>query len=115
MGIRSLFTRASRVPSLEADLPGRCWVWYVRPLLQGDSLEGAIVATVAYFDVFAFAPYPGEIHRFLLGRKASRVEVEAALRSSPRLTGVLGSYEGAYFLIGKDHLALRRSRFTKHA
>jgi hypothetical protein len=84
-------------------------------LLEGDSLEGAIAATVAYFDVFAFAPDASEIHRFLLGRRASRRDVESLLMSSPELVGVIGSRDGLYFLRGKDHLSLRRMRFVVHS
>ncbi len=78
----------------------------------GATLEAAILATVAYCDVFAFAPYPGEIHRFLVGRRASRGEVEAALGSSPLLAERLGTRDGLYFLAGKGHLAPRRLRFS---
>jgi hypothetical protein len=83
-------------------------------LLRGDSLEGAILATVAYYDVFAFAPQPREIHRFLVGKRASRREVERALGDG-RLSRELGTRDGCWFLIGKDHLAPRRLRFSKHS
>lgn len=84
-------------------------------LVRGDSLEGAILATIAYFDVFAFAPRAKEIHRYLIGHRASRIEIESALAMSPKLVGILDSHEGSYFLSGKEHLALRRIRFKKHA
>jgi hypothetical protein len=81
-------------------------------LVRGDSLEGAILTTVAYYDVFAFAPQPREIHRFLVGKRASRTEVEHALE---RLRDLLGTRDGCWFLRGKDHLAPRRIRFSKHS
>jgi hypothetical protein len=84
-------------------------------LLFGSSLEGAIVATVAYCDVFAFAPRAREIHRFLIGKKATRAEVERALRESDVLKKYVAEREGCWFLIGKDHLAPRRVRFSKHS
>jgi hypothetical protein len=84
-------------------------------LLGGNPLEAAMAATVAYFDVFACAPTAAEIHRFLMGTRASRAEVEAALVSSPELSRVLGTHEGYWFLEGKEHLALRRRRFQRHS
>ncbi len=84
-------------------------------MLIGDSLDAAIVATIAYFDVFAFAPRPGEIHRFLMGRRATRGEVENALDHSPDLSRLLGRMDGFVFLEGKEHLAPRRLRFQKHS
>lgn len=84
-------------------------------MLRGDSLEAAIVATVAYFDVFAFAPRPGEVHRFLMGKRATRAEVEHALSTSPELKRLLGQLDGFVFLEGKEHLAPRRLRFQKHS
>ena len=84
-------------------------------MLRGDSLEGAILTTVAYYDVFAFAPQPREIHRFLVGRRASRTEVERALHESRSLADHLGTRDGCWFLRGKDHLAPRRLRFSRHS
>jgi hypothetical protein len=84
-------------------------------LLRGDSLEAAILATVAYFDVFACAPYPREIHRFLMGKRATRREVEDALATSPELQRMIGGRDGCFYLAGKDHLELRRRRFQRHS
>lgn len=84
-------------------------------LLIGDSVEAAIVATVAYFDVFACAPSAAEIHRFLMGKKASRAEVESVLATSPELARTIASHDGFWFLHGKEHLALRRRRFLRHS
>lgn len=81
----------------------------------GSTLEGAIATTVAYFDVFAFAPTAAEVHRFLIGRAASRADVERTLATSPRLGGLLATRDGAWFLTGKDHLAPRRRRFAHHS
>jgi hypothetical protein len=84
-------------------------------LVRGDSLEGAILTTVAYLDTFAFAPRAKEIHRFLVGHRATRMEVESALSLSPKLVGFLGRSGDLWFLSGKEHLALRRPRFSRHA
>jgi hypothetical protein len=83
-------------------------------VLSGETLDGAIAATVAYCDVFACAPSAQEVHRFLLGRSASRIEVERALAGSPDLARALDSRDGLWFLRGKDHLAPRRQRFIAH-
>lgn len=82
---------------------------------RGDSLEGAIVATLAYADIFAFAMRPAEIHRFLLGRRATRQQVEHALLHGAGLSTLADSRDGLWFLRGKDHLAPRRKRFSKHS
>lgn len=84
-------------------------------MIRGDALEGAIVATLAYADVFAFAMKPAEVHRFLLGRRATRPEVERCLEGSPALRSVVSTRDGLWFLAGKDHLAPRRQRFAKHS
>ena len=83
--------------------------------MRGSSLEGAIVATVSYSDVFSFAPKSEEIHRFLIGHRASRAEVETALKTSASLQSLLSSREGYWFFKGKDHLAPRRKRFSMHS
>lgn len=84
-------------------------------MLAGDSLEAAIVATVAYFDVFGCAPSAAELHRFLMGKKATRAEVESALAGSQALSRVIATHDDFWFLAGKEHLALRRRRFLRHS
>jgi hypothetical protein len=84
-------------------------------LIAGDTLDGAIAATVVYFDVFACAPTSAEIHRFLVGRRASRAEVERALSESRDLAGTIASRDGVWHLHGKAHLAPRRVRFLEHS
>lgn len=87
----------------------------VRHLIRGDSLAGAIAATVAYSDIFAFAPTTAEIHRFLLGQAASRADVRRALHEDPGLQRLLDTREGYWFFRGKSHLAPRRIRFSRHS
>lgn len=83
-------------------------------MVRGDALEGAIAATVALFDVFAVAPRPGEIHRLLLGLRATRAEVERGL-AHPDLLGRVESREGYWFLRGKGHLVERRRHLEVRA
>ncbi|MEQ9503389.1 MAG: hypothetical protein RIT81_41395 [Deltaproteobacteria bacterium] len=84
-------------------------------MIRGDSLEGAIAATLAYADVFSFAMKPSEVHRFLLGRRASRPEVERCLSGNNALRSLISTRDGLWFLAGKDHLAPRRQRFARHS
>jgi hypothetical protein len=84
-------------------------------VLKGDSIEGAIVSTICYLDIYACAPKPEEIHRFLVGRKASFDEVQQALNQSEILRSTIGERDGFYFLKGKEHLWARRVRFLEHS
>ncbi len=79
-----------------------------------NALDQAILTTVAYWDVFAFAPRPSEIQRFLVGVKATQPQVELAL-AHLAARGLLGSEDGLWFLAGKNHLAPRRLRFSQHS
>ncbi len=83
-------------------------------MLEPDSLHAAIATTVAYFDIFACAPRAAEIHRFLIGRAATRADVEALLDDPGPLARAIGRRDGFYFLRGKSHLVTRRVRFLSH-
>ena len=84
-------------------------------MLRPDSLPAAIATTVAYFDVFACAPRAAEIHRFLIGKAATRADVEAVLEDAGALRDVIARREGFYYLRGKPHLVQRRIRFLEHS
>lgn len=83
--------------------------------MQGDSLAAAIVTTVAYGDIFSFAPSAAEVHRFLIGAGGTRAQVHSALESDPEVKARVGRRDDLYFLRGKDHLAPRRVRFSRHS
>lgn len=83
--------------------------------MRGDTLAGAIATTLAYSDVFSFAPSAAELHRFLIGHPATRAEVQAALEGDPELRARVSARDGLWFFKGKDHLAARRLRFSKHS
>lgn len=87
----------------------------ISALVRGDTLEGAIVATLSYADIFAFAMQSKEVHRFLLGHRATRPEVENCLERNASLRELIDQRDGLWFLRGKDHLAPRRKRFSKHS
>jgi hypothetical protein len=83
-------------------------------VLVGNSIEGAIVTSVCYMDIYSCAARASEIHRFLVGYKASREEVNEALQRA-QLRDVVEHRDGFYFLKGKDHLWARRIRFLEHS
>ena len=84
-------------------------------MVRGSTLDGAIAATVAYLDVYACAARPAEIHKFLIGQKASRQQVDARLTNSEELRDLLSEKDGFWFLRGKSHLVPRRIRFLEHS
>lgn len=86
-----------------------------RSLVRGDSLAGAIATTVAYCDIFAFAPQARELHRYLIGRRATRAEVRRELASNPGLARLLSEVDGYWCFRGKEHLVPRRLRFARHS
>ena len=86
-----------------------------RTLVRGDSLAGAIATTVAYCDIFAFAPNAEELHRFLIGRRATRAEVRRELANHVGLARILTEQEGHWCFRGKEHLVPRRIRFSRHS
>ena len=84
-------------------------------MVPGDSLAGAIAATVAYQDVYSFAPRVDEIHRFLVGWRATLQEVQDELTNNKGLQELFDEREGCWFFRGKDHLVPRRLRFGEHS
>lgn len=86
-----------------------------RTLVRGDSLAGAIATTLAYCDIFAFAPTARELHRFLIGRRATRAEVRRELANHTGLSRMLAEQDGYWCFRGKEHLIPRRIRFSRHS
>ncbi len=73
-------------------------------------LDNAILATVAYGDVFDFPLTAEEIHRFLIGRRASLARVVQSLNESPTLAAAL-SCTGPYIcLAGREGTGAVRAR-----
>ena len=74
-------------------------------------LERAILRTVAYADVFDYPLTAEEIHRYLIGVRAARPEVEACLDGGGLSAGRLSRRDEYYTLPGREQLAaLRRER-----
>ncbi len=87
-----------------------------QPLPQGfPSLEGAgqraraIVATLLYYDLFAFPPNADELVRFAhRGGKDGRYGADDLVAESPWWS----SCDGYWFLKGRDYLTVRRAEFV---
>ena len=74
------------------------------------ALDRAIFSTVAYRDVFEFAPTIGEIHRYLHGVRCPEKDVRQALENGPLLSEHLIT-DGTFFALrGRDELFALRAR-----
>lgn len=74
-------------------------------------LEGAILKTLAYFDIFHYPLTLFELHRYLYQQKASVLEVESVLASLIQ-RGIVEERHGYYFLHGrKACIAIRKERY----
>ncbi len=73
-------------------------------------LEGAILDALAYADIFQYPMTPDEIHRYLIGVKASLPEVGAALDNMETQQGIIECRDGLYTLPGRAHLVAIRHR-----
>jgi len=81
------------------------------PKARLSSLEYAVYSTVAYRDVFDFAPTLSEIHRYLHSVRCEPKDVEAAIRQGRLLDQYLVSDGRLFALRGRAHiLALRSQR-----
>lgn len=80
---------------------------------HGAVVEAGILRAVAYADVFDYPLDAGEVHRYLVGVRASREEVEAGLRRL--VPAYLGEDDGYYFLPGRDALVGVRCRRAAEA
>ncbi len=69
------------------------------------ALDRAIVATIAYSDIFDYPLRANEIHRYLIGVAATRAEVDAAVALSSLLSDHLTSRDDYVMLTGKEHIA----------
>lgn len=84
---------------------------FLPPAPEGFSREDwAILATVAYADVFLFAPTAAEIAAGLVGAELDEPEVLARLRASPSLEQRICEAQGFHFLRGSEALVERRLR-----
>lgn len=78
------------------------------------AVDRAAIQAVAYGDVFDWPLRPSEVHRFLIGARATPAEVRAALRRL--VPDRLSRRDGLLTLPGRDGLAeLRRERAAEAA
>src|SRR5512142_725449 len=75
-----------------------------------DPVATAVLRTLTYADLFDYAMTPDEIFRFLIGVRASRAEVDAALNDHARLNGNVARIEGFLTLPNREMLAAARKR-----
>jgi hypothetical protein len=76
-----------------------------------DPIEQAILATIAYADIFQFPLSAFEVHRYLIGSRATVEEVRSAIEQSRWLASCLDQAEGYYALCGRmNNFAIRRQR-----
>ncbi|HWQ12071.1 MAG TPA: hypothetical protein VNL77_04690 [Roseiflexaceae bacterium] len=74
------------------------------------STARAVVATVAYADVFDFPLTLAELHRYLIGTAASLAEVRALLDEAPEARGCLTQRDGFVLLRGREAIVATRRR-----
>jgi hypothetical protein len=94
-------------------------VWK-RPAASGpeagamDACAFAVLKTIVYGDLFEYPLTLGEIHRNLIGCRASPARVAAALQT-PGLSAMVGASGGYYTLRGRKHLGAERPRRAQRA
>ena len=73
-----------------------------------DPVAAAILRTLTYADLFDYAMTPDQVHRYLIGVRASRAEVEAALQDHSRLNGHIARAAGLLTLPKRQNLVATR-------
>jgi glycosyltransferase involved in cell wall biosynthesis len=73
-------------------------------------LEKAILLTVAYADIFSFPLTLKELHRYLVGYKATGQEISTVLAESAVLSEKVEQKSGFIFLKGRQNVLDRRQR-----
>ncbi len=75
-----------------------------------EGLAGAVLATLAYADVFDHPLTLDELHRYLVGLAVRRDELERAVRLDDTLRGGVGEQDGLFFLAGRGGTVATRRR-----
>lgn len=74
------------------------------------TLQSAILATLAYHDIFDYPLTKDEIHKFLVGENADPIKVEKSLQALAK-DKKISQINGLFFLKGRNKIVkLRRSR-----
>jgi len=74
-------------------------------------MERAILQTLCYHDIFDYPLTLEEIHRFLIGKKASLKKIQLTIRHSPYAI----CQQGFYFLSGREKIVAIRKRREKYS
>lgn len=89
--------------------------WEQERTTQLRDITRAMVATVAYADVFQYPLTIDELHRYLIGVRASRAELDALLQSSPEVREHLAQCDGYVLLAGRESILETRRRRARVA
>ena len=74
------------------------------------AIERAIAQTIIYSDVFDYPLTVREIHRYLIGERASLETVSQALVAGPRINKLLTYQQGYFSLRGREQIVATRQR-----
>lgn len=77
-------------------------------LVERQTLEAAVIRTLAYADVFDYPLTVQEIHRYLIGLSVSLAEIQAFLSSCQAGAPIRHSAPGFYTLSGREKLVEQR-------
>lgn len=78
------------------------------------NLSEAILATLAYHDIFEYPLTLKEFHRYLIGKRASFASVERNLFKL-KANGQIGANQGYYFLKGRTKIVSIRKRRERYS
>ncbi len=85
------------------------------PAISSPAVETAILLAVAYADVFDYPLAAPEVHRYLVGERASLATVQAVLDGGMPASSRLGCHDGYFFLAGREGVVEIRRRRSKVA
>ena len=67
-------------------------------------LDRAVLKTIAYVDAYDYPLTANEVHRYLIGQRATESETNESLDNLRRNGGLLGCREGYYFQKGREDI-----------
>ncbi len=88
------------------------WINIDKPQHKKMTLDQAILATLAYHDIFDFPLTVDEIHRFLIGKKATTKQIEYTLKKLAQEKKI-AKKKSYFFLRGRSKLVVIRQKRKK--